>query len=158
MSLIETVQAAKYQSFQRRNPRDLYKRIYDENPKASEETVMALYVEEIQREENRDYLITALQASAVLARNALLGRRARHPGRASASELRAQTDAIKGQIVARLLDWVMPNGKVLRSCTRSDCKRIGGFAAKLAAKVPAGKTVGEVMSEQEVRALWGKPT
>lgn len=144
-------QGAKHQSF-KRNPRDLLKRICDQHPKMGMEELMRLFIEQIQLPHNYEYLEVALEYTFVNNYNALVDKRASQ--RTSARELRAQTDTIKGQIVGRLLELVMPNGKTLADCTGAECKRIGGFAAKLAAKVPTHKTVGEVLTEKEVRALW----
>jgi hypothetical protein len=48
----------------------------------------------------------------------------------------------------------LPNGKLLRNCTGSDCKRFGGWYQRLAAKVRPRKLVGNVLSEQDVRKLY----
>jgi hypothetical protein len=74
--------------------------------------------------------------------------------RRTAAELRAATEATKALIVGRLLDLIAPNGKPLAQCTGADCRRIGGWYGRLAAKVPPRKTVGAVLSEAQLRKLW----
>ena len=57
------------------------------------------------------------------------------------------------EAAVKLLDLSMPNGKPLRDCTGSDCKKFGGWLGKIAAKVGARQKVGSVLSEAQVRKL-----
>jgi hypothetical protein len=49
-----------------------------------------------------------------------------------------------------LLDLLMPNGKALRDCTGTDCRKFGGWFSRIADRV-GSKKVGDVLSEKEVR-------
>lgn len=51
-----------------------------------------------------------------------------------------------------LLFLTMPNGKAMRYCTGIEMEKFGKGYARIAKRV-GGKTVGEVLSEEEVRGL-----
>jgi hypothetical protein len=53
-----------------------------------------------------------------------------------------------------LLDLIMPNDKRLAECTGAECGRFGGWLFQLSKKVPANKTVGDSLTEDEVYRLW----
>jgi hypothetical protein len=98
--------------------------------------------------DDRNYLLPIIR---YLIRNnlrSLLDKR-----RTSAAERRAQVE-LKHMIVGRFLDLMLPNGKTLGACTAADCRRLGGKFNKLAEKIPLRKTVGDVLTEAEVRKLW----
>jgi hypothetical protein len=57
----------------------------------------------------------------------------------------------EAQIV--LLQMIMPNQKKLYDCTGQDCKQMGGWLKAIGEKVPAKKTVGETLTEKQVRLL-----
>lgn len=62
-------------------------------------------------------------------------------------------EAIKAKIV--MLDFLMPigDGKPMRDCTGADMAKLGNRYQKIAAKVGKTKTVGAVLSEEQVREL-----
>lgn len=153
MSLETAVQGAKYQSFRSASPRHLLKRIYDSNPFASEDELQRLYSDEIRRDENREYLDSAIEYSFRGAYRALVG----NPPRSAhdfSPELKEKIAArVKEEAQVILLDLMMPNGKRLAECTAIDCRKAGGFYERLASIIPDGKTVGEVLSESQVRTI-----
>jgi hypothetical protein len=55
-----------------------------------------------------------------------------------------------------LLDLIMPNGAPLRDCTGKDCSDFGGWFKKIADMVKPRQRVGSILSEDQVRALYGK--
>ena len=67
----------------------------------------------------------------------------------------AAVDVIKSKIASRLLDFVMPNGKPLRSSTGKECADAGGWFAKIAKAVKPNQKVGAVLDEAQVRKLFG---
>jgi hypothetical protein len=62
-------------------------------------------------------------------------------------------ERIKSQIV--MLDFLMPigDGKPMRDCTGAEMAKLGNRYQKIAAKVGKTKTVGAVLSEEQVREL-----
>jgi len=58
----------------------------------------------------------------------------------------------------KLLDLIMPNGKMLRNCTGKECKQLSTktstWLAKIATKVKPTELVGAVLSEVQVHNLW----
>lgn len=74
--------------------------------------------------------------------------------RANAKAQQQETvERIKGQII--MLDFLMPigDGKPMRDCTGAEMARLGNRYQKIADKVGKTKTVGEVLNEEQVRAL-----
>jgi hypothetical protein len=68
----------------------------------------------------------------------------------TADEVRKSLDKLS----AGLLDALVPLvGKALRDCTRADCEQAGGWFQRIAACVPPGQTVGDVLSEEHLRQL-----
>ena len=62
---------------------------------------------------------------------------------------------IKSSIV--VLNQVMPNGKKLRDCTGEECMHFGGWLKRLATVVGAKNRVGDVVDEQQARAIYRQP-
>jgi len=66
---------------------------------------------------------------------------------------RETVERIKAQIL--LLALTMPNGKPMSDCTGQEMASFGAAYGRIAAKVGKAKTVGSVLSEEEVRKLVG---
>jgi hypothetical protein len=144
MSLDHSVQGAKRQSFKRDNPRDLLKRLVEENPHASEQELLTLFSETVESDRTHDYMGVIIEYWFTNNYHSLTGGRRRaaarapaaaHVAAAPAAGLRMRT--LK-HLKLKLLELRMPNGKALAECTGSDCKRIGGWCSKLATKVRVG--------------------
>jgi hypothetical protein len=148
MSLETAVQGAKYQSFQRCNPRDILNRLHAENSDAAEATLMGLCWDELQREENHDYLVTMFRYWWLYNYKALCG-----PSRQAAPRLhdieRIKEKMIYGIVIS--LNFIMPNGKPLSQNTGGECLEIGGYFARIGAKVPKDELVGDILSDDEIR-------
>ena len=73
-------------------------------------------------------------------------------------------EAVRGHIVEQaellLLDWIMPNGKPMGDCTGQEVRQFGRkvapWVAKIVAKVKPAEIVRDVLSETDVRKMWGK--
>lgn len=65
----------------------------------------------------------------------------------------SSVETAKAVIASRLLDFVMPNGKRLKDSTKAECLEAGGWLARIAAKVPPRKKVGEVLKEGDLAKL-----
>ena len=72
----------------------------------------------------------------------------------------AVREKIKEQAELMLLDWVMPNGKAIGDCTGSEVREFGRkvspWLAKVAERVKPAQIVRDVLSEADVRKMWGK--
>jgi soluble cytochrome b562 len=67
------------------------------------------------------------------------------------AEQRDRIESIKAQIV--MLDLTMPNGKPMRDCTGAEMAKFGNRFQKLAERVGKAKTVGSVLSEDQVKEI-----
>lgn len=78
----------------------------------------------------------------------------------AASERAEQAQSLADQVrQVVLLDLAMPNGKPLRECTGSECKKLGpkmgAWLTKIGEAVKPRQIVGDALSEEEVRNLYG---
>jgi len=153
-------QGAKRQTWRDVNPRKLLREIIEDDPDGDEAAWREAFIKKIVDELDGIDLEGTYTGACVkyTLDNAIL---ALAPTRKKSSKLvqkETMKEAIdKAQTKAQailLLHLVMPNGKPLGQCTGADCKRFGGWYAKLGKLVPKGKTVAEVLSESKVRQLW----
>jgi hypothetical protein len=140
------VQGAKAQSFEHDNPRPVLIRIVENNPKADESKLFGLFKAEVERSPNCMAVIIEYWFRNNYA--SLLRRRT------PPAELRAHTKAVKGKILGRMLDLILPNGKRLAEATGSDCIRAGGWLKAVGEKVGARQVVGKVLGEEDLRQLF----
>lgn len=72
----------------------------------------------------------------------------------------AVREKIAEQAELMLLDWIMPNGKAMGDCTGKEVREFGRkvspWISKIAARVKPDETVRDVLSEDDVRKMWGK--
>jgi hypothetical protein len=145
------VTGAKVQSWEKHNARELLARIVADNPKADDEALFHAftaesgpYFMEIQRYWFANNLRALKTRPTPIARSV---------DRVAAQE--HFTAKAKGRAVEMvLLDFVLPNGKMLRDCTFGECAEAGGWLTELSRKGQPGEKVGAVLSEKEVRAVW----
>lgn len=72
--------------------------------------------------------------------------------RAEAKARQAETvERIKSQIV--LLELDMPNGKKMKECTGGEMAKFGNRFQRIAEKVGKAKLVGDVLNEEQVKAI-----
>lgn len=57
-----------------------------------------------------------------------------------------------------LMSLPMPNGKMLRDCTGSECSRFGGWFASIAKAIRPNEKVGKKLTEIDLQNLWGRNT
>jgi hypothetical protein len=62
-----------------------------------------------------------------------------------------RVEKIKAQII--MLDLTMPNGKAMRDCTGAEMSKFGNRFQRIAEKVGKAKTVGSVLSEDQVKTI-----
>lgn len=165
MTFIEQGTLGAYrQTWRKGNPRSLLKTIMEKNPKADPQKLYRLYWEEVEGDKEllRDIVGYWLDHNyQSLLRDCEPESRRRHE-RASASSSSAAAAPAAAKLQERvehetrlvLLDLTMPNDKALKDCTGNDCRGFGGWMFQLAKKVPATKTVGATLSEDEVYKIW----
>jgi hypothetical protein len=145
------ITGAKVQSWEKHNARELLARIVKDNPGTDDEGLFHAFSQECApffMEICRYWFANNLRA--LKARPTPI---ARSVDRVAAQEhfvAKAKDRAV--ELV--LLDYVLPNGKMLRDSTFGECAEVGGWLTKLAHKGQPNDKVGAVMSEKEVRAVW----
>lgn len=151
MELNQGIYGAKRQSWERNNARGLLIQIVEDNPDTDDETLFhifsaqcAPYFPEIVRYWFANNL-RALRPRAPISAGPTVDRAV---AKQAAQAVRARATKLV------LLDFKLPNGKMLRDCTFSECAKAGGWLSKLSTKGQPGEIVGAVLTEKEVRAVW----
>lgn len=156
---------AKVQSWKNANPRDLLKTLIDENPSAAKPALLAMVRSELLDERAADMLDSVIEYWFTNNYHSLVApvaRAPRPPREVVKAAQTAKVAEIKANVQARiqeearllLLDLVLPNGKALRDSTGNECAKAGGWFTKIASRIPPGKKVGKVLSEDQLRSLW----
>ena len=146
-----------------KNPLEVLCRLRDGDPIASLDYQFAKWTKAVERDSEchkavmlyafRNYW-SALDKDAAKSRGTAQERAEAAAGREA--NLSAGVEKIKEQIkTIVLLELILPNGKALRDCTGKECAEAGGLFAKIASKVKPTEIVGVVLSEAEVRKLYG---
>ena len=153
---------AKVQSWRRANPRDLLKKLIEENPRVAKADLFKTFRDQIRGDDGEEFLDSIIEYWFSNNYHSLIER---HPRNAAANkaEKRAKIAEITEKIKARvrqealfLLDTVLPNGKALRDSTFGECAKIGGALSKIASKGKPGQIVGTVLSDTQLRKLQGR--
>lgn len=86
-------------------------------------------------------------------RDYLVSNRTRGPAERQAAKAKQteMVERIKAQIVMLELD--MPNGKKMKDCTGAEMAKFGNRYQKIADQVGKAKTVGSVLSEDQVKKI-----
>jgi len=175
------VRGATGQSWRGANPRDLLKRVIDDNPGSDRVALFKLFVEQL-KDDDGDYMETiieywfannyhsliAARASSAAADVGLAESGRRSSSSATAAERAAwvagTTERLREKIAEEatiaLLDMTMPNGKHLAECTGEECgflgRRLGNWLRKVARRLKPHETVGDVLTEADLRALYDR--
>jgi hypothetical protein len=85
-------------------------------------------------------------------------KRAAQPSREQREQHRVEAKKVAEQITTKIaervvLDLVMPNGTRMRFCTGAQMKGFGDAYARIGAKVGDANLVGEILCEEETKAL-----
>lgn len=150
---------AKRQSYRKASPRDLLKRLIEENARYSEKKLQNLFSATVREDEEQlDAIIEYWFANNY---RSLVHKPPASPSvkAAKVAERTARVEVAKTIIKANatrmvLLDFVLPNGKPLRDATGKDCAKAGGWLSKIAASVKPGQKVGDVLSEAQVKKIF----
>lgn len=158
---------AKVQSWRRANPRDLLKRVIEENQGHDRTALLKAFREEVMAEDGEDYLDSIIEYWFANNYHSLTVQ-PKPPTSASPTATKRRTEAVKSKITERihkeaqmiLLDMMLPNGKALRDCTGKECLRlsgkIGAWLKAVAAQVKPNQKVGAALSEKDVREMYGR--
>jgi hypothetical protein len=132
-------QGAKVQSWHKNNARELLARIVSENPNLDDEGIYHAFADKCAPyfvEICRYWVANNLKALRPRSRGAPVDRIA----------------AVEGRARARLLDFILPNGKMLRDSTFGECAKAGGWLTKLSKLGQPGEKIGSVLTEKQVKA------
>lgn len=135
--------------------KELITRLRDEYPGAALDEIVRRFRERVR--DNEEYLIACTEYAVVntwnnmerLLRQSIV-RPAPHIAQAAAQEREAKIQEISDRL---LLNLEMPNGKRMRWCTGGEMKKFGGAYTRIGEKVGRSKTVGQVLSEDQVKAI-----
>lgn len=147
---------AKVQSWRRANPRELLRRLLDENPNDDKAALFEIFWSEISEEASTDLLKSVAEYWFANNYHSLTGHAAVRP-LARKSEIKALIEKrIIEEARVMLLDMMMPNGKYLAQCTKEECTVFGGWLKAVASKLTPNQEVGAVLSEDELRAIYSE--
>lgn len=145
-------QGAKRQSFSEKSPRTVLLKIIAEHPHETRqdmEVILDLFWQTIHK--NEAHLRTICDYWGVNNYTAIV-----HVTQPR-NQLKENEEVsnIKSSILSKiiLLDWILPNGKKLRDCTKTDCTKAGGWLLKVGKKLKTRQTVGQVFSEEQLHNL-----
>lgn len=152
---------AKRQSWIKKNPRDVLRRILASTPNASEKEVMdeardliladEAYVEAIFKywfaNNYRAYTKTAESDTVIILRQ-------RRPVQLLKKERVAKAEQLKTAVRIALMEHVLTNGKMVRDSTFGDCKREGGWLLEVAKQGKSNEIVGRKLTEKNLAALY----
>lgn len=155
---------AKVQSWHGANPRELLKRVIDDNPGADRPALFALFKEALQDDD--EYIAAIVEYWFANNYNSIIHTPLSRPTNAATYE-RTVADIkeqlgkkIKESAAIALLDMVMPNGKTLADCTGGECmtlrRNIGGWLLRVARRVKTDETVGSTLTEEQLQALYAR--
>lgn len=153
------VTGAKRQTWRRANPRDLLRRVVEENPKASNDELFKRFnklvdgaADDILETIKRYYFDNNVRS--LLAPDSLPARdlAAREVLRATVAD--TVKDKIEEKAKILLLEAIMPNGKPLRECTGRECRSMGGWLSEIGSKLKPSEVVGHKFSEDQVQSHW----
>jgi hypothetical protein len=158
------ITGAKRQSWRKANPREILRRLVEDNPHAGMDELFAKFRkvlakadEEMQETVDRYYFDNNVRSlQGIVDPNAGARKAA---SRERAAELRKKveeniTTAIDQRAKRLLLDAIMPNEKPLRDCTGQDCNQMGGWLAGIGAKLKANQKVGDKFNEDQIQSHW----
>ena len=146
--------AFAHQSWHRDSIRQLVIALVDENPNTTDEHLIQMAIQRMREDE--EWLMAAGEYAVMQTLNTM---HARHRSSPVSSQQRAQASAERQTIVENikqqimLLNLEMPNGKRMRWCTGAEMEKFGGAFSRIGKKVGKSKTVGQVLSEEQVKSL-----
>ena len=75
--------------------------------------------------------------------------------RPSPAEVRTQVEQLAARVKRSvLLDFLLPDGKRLADATFAECRKAGGWLARVARRGKPKQIVGALLSEEDLQAIW----
>ncbi len=138
-----------------KDPMTLLARLREQDPTDSYERIMAKWKKQVERD--AEYLDTALIYAgrnywSALDRDDRVSRLPTKDQIQQRAERAQKAQAMAARVKLVLLDHVLSNGKQLRVCTGVECRREGGWLAKVG-KLVGNRIVGDVLTEEKLRDL-----
>jgi serine phosphatase RsbU (regulator of sigma subunit) len=159
---------AKVQSFRRQGPRDLLRRIIEEEPTLNKTDLLLLFRAEVRKDEDMldvviDYSFMNTYHSLNDQRHVAQPVQLPQPRKDAQAAIELKAGAIKQKLNQHiqqeaqriLLDMTMPNGRQLRHCTFGYLAKLGSAYSRIAEKGRPRQEVGSVLNETQVRKLYG---
>lgn len=136
------------------NPRDLVVEVVKASPELGAKEQFEEFRTQL-RDVGDDYQRKVDWYFFVNMRDYLVNTRTRERDPVQRAEAIAQErDAIEGaKAQIMLLNLTMPNGKTMRDCTGAEMAKFGNRYQRIAEKVGKAKTVGSVLSEDQVKTI-----
>lgn len=144
------------------NPRDVLMDIIKRAPEADRKQVFNEFCEAIGADvENNPHLRAVVWYFVINMYGQITDPRPQGHNRQAQPDLKVVREARAEQlstIVERvkqrvMLDLEMPNGKLMRDCTGAEMAKFGNRYQKIADQVGKAKTVGSVLSEEQVKQI-----
>jgi type I site-specific restriction endonuclease len=156
---------AKRQSWRKDNPRELLKRLVEENPQADNEELfhkfrvaLAKGSDELNESVERYYFDNNIRS---LMEKPLVTKQKREQMEREREKIAERIEKkieekIDEAATRKLLDAIMPNEKPLRDCTGSECKQMGGWLSGIGEKLGADQVVADKFSEEQIQSHWNR--
>ena len=160
MTHIDTgVYGAKVQSWRRTNPRDILKRLMEENPRCEKQALLALFRDAAKSSEDHiDTIIDYWFANNYHSLAEKPPAQQREAMAARESAYRATSKKVQERIVAKAIslldpDMIFGNGKSLRDNTFGYFGKLGGGFMALSRMGKPNQVVGRVLTDDQIRSI-----
>ena len=152
-------QGQSYVSWEEANPRELIKRILNDNPEIKLDDLCRVFRARWKRSNRRDDYERSISdcyaINTVAAWQRAKSREENEQNGGAEEDLSTIAERIKSLIkIKNLFKMLTPSGKRLEDCTSEDLMQMGGGFCNLAAHVPPGQTLSEAMDEARARELY----
>lgn len=154
------VYGAKVQSWKKANPRDILRRLIEQNPGHDEVALERLCWQTIKDDpESPDLMKTIFSywfannwRSLVDERYTPAQRQEKRQAKAKAAVAReVVVTKVATKMVERIMDMAMPNGKSMSECTFGYVGKLGGGFTRIAKLGKPNQIVGKVLDEAKIR-------
>jgi hypothetical protein len=142
---------SKRSSWKKVHFRDLALKVVEEHKDSSIEELARYFIEELQRYPDYIESIAIYIMANVRASLEARGGRPRGSGVSNNKGLEKLAKKVAAKV---LMDYVLPDGKMLRDATGAECVAAGGWLKQVGEKVGAANIVGKKLTEADLRRLF----
>jgi hypothetical protein len=158
MTHVDTgITGAKRQSWKHDNPRDVLKKIIEQNARAAKEDLLEIFTRAMFEKGNRALIETVIEYWFANNLHSLLNSDSQLRGQFSRPKVSKIKEHIRERIKIAagvvLMDMMMPNKKKLRDCSGAECAAVGGWLSVVAARMSPTAIVGKTFSEQDMHTI-----